>query len=282
MTSTTLPGNDFLDILFNGRNKEYGAYALRRKYDQRVRNAILGTASIALVVIGGYALNNTLMASVTHTRITMPPVVPITPIEPILPPEKVVTPPPPPAIASTPPPVMASVTFTSPPNITRDDVPEEDEVPPITELEHKAVGLRTSDGPDDGIDPGLVPSVGTGVVEAPVAAVRDDHDEIFRFVEIPPSFPGGEEALARYLGNHLRYPQLASETGVSGTVFVQFVVDYEGNVKDVKPVGARKGAGLEEEATRVIKAMPKWRPGKQNGRAVSVLYNIPVNFHLEN
>lgn len=282
MTSTTLPGNDFLDILFNGRNKEYGAYALRRKYDQRVRNAILGTASIALVVIGGYALNNTLMASVTHTRITPPPVIPITPIEPILPPEKVVTPPPPPATATTPPPVMASVTFTSPPNITREDVPEEDEVPPINELEHKAVGLTTSDGPDDGMDPGLVPDAGTGVVKAPTAGVRDDREVIRTFVEIPPAFPGGEEALARYLKDHLRYPQLASETGVAGIVFVQFVVDYEGNVKDIKPVGARKGAGLEEEATRVIKGMPKWKPGRQNGQNVSVYFNLPIRFEINN
>jgi protein TonB len=155
-------------------------------------------------------------------------------------------------------------------------------VPPITELQHSSVGLTTTAGDANGIDPGLVPSVGTGVVEAPVAAVRDDHDEIFSFVEIPPSFPGGEAALARYLGDHIRYPQLASETGVSGIVFIQFVVDYEGNVKDVKPIGTRKGAGLEEEATRVIKSMPKWKPGRQNGRNVSVYFNLPIRFEMNN
>ena len=279
MTSTTLPGNDFLDILFNGRNKEYGAYALRRKYDQRVRNAILGTASIALVVIGGYAVNNKLMASVTHTRVA-PPTIILDHFD--LPVDEVKTPPPPPPPPSTPAPARPSVAFVAP-VISREV--EETEVPPITELQHSSVGLTTTAGDVNGIDAdALLPNAGTGgIVEAPVVAEREDRDHVFTGgVEIPPSFPGGEEALARYLGSHIHYPQLASETGVSGVVFVQFVVDYEGNVKDVKPVGARKGAGLEEEASRVIKAMPKWKPGKQNGRAVSVLYNIPVNFRLEN
>lgn len=278
MTSTTLPGNDFLDILFNGRNKEYGAYALRRKYDQRVRNAILGTASIALVVIGGYAVNNKLMASVTHTRVA-PSTIILDHFD--LPADEAKTPPPPPPPPSTPAPARPSVAFVAP-VISREV--EETEVPPITELQHSSVGLTTTAGDVNGIDAdALLPNAGTGgIVEAPVVSEREDRDHVFTGVEIPPSFPGGEEALARYLGSHLRYPQLASETGVSGVVFVQFVVDYEGNVKDVKPVGARKGAGLEEEASRVIKAMPKWKPGKQNGRAVSVLYNIPVNFRLEN
>ena len=278
MTSTTLPGNDFLDILFNGRNKEYGAYALRRKYDQRVRNAILGTASIALVVIGGYALNNTLMASVMHTRITPPPIV-LDHFD--MPVDEVKTPPPPPPPPSAPAPARPSVAFVAP--VVSREV-EETEVPPITELQHSSVGLTTTAGDVNGIDADeLLPQVGTGgIVQAPVVAEREDRDHVFTGVEIPPAFPGGEDALARYLGDHLRYPQLASETGVSGIVFVQFVVDYEGNIKDVKPVGARKGAGLEEEATRVIKGMPKWRPGKQNGRTVSVLYNIPVNFRLNN
>lgn len=278
MTSTTPPGNDFLDILFNGRNKEYGAYALRRKYDQRVRNAILGTASIALVVIGGYALNNKLVASATHTR-TLPSPIVLDHFE--MPVDEVKTPPPPPPPASAPAPARPSVAFVAP-VISREV--EETEVPPITELQHSSVGLTTTTGDVNGIDAdALLPQAGTGgIVEAPVVAEREDRDHVFTGVEIPPSFPGGEEALARYLGSHLHYPQLASETGVSGIVFVQFVVDYEGNVKDVKPVGARKGAGLEEEAARVIKGMPKWRPGKQNGRTVSVLYNIPVNFHLEN
>jgi protein TonB len=97
-----------------------------------------------------------------------------------------------------------------------------------------------------------------------------------------PSFPGGEGALFSYLSKNIRYPNIAAENGIEGTVTVQFVVDYEGNIKDVKVLSAAKGGGLEQEATRVIKAMPKWKPGKQNGRYVSVLYSIPVNFRLSN
>jgi len=90
------------------------------------------------------------------------------------------------------------------------------------------------------------------------------------------------DALGRYLGAHIRYPHLAAENGIEGVVYVQFVVDYEGNIKDVKLTGARKGGGLDEEAMRVIRGMPQWKPGKQNGRPVSVLYNLPVRFQLNN
>jgi protein TonB len=151
----------------------------------------------------------------------------------------------------------------------------------MSELENKSVGVTTTAGSDDGIDVSLLPETGSGeVLIAPKE--REDHDKTWVTVEIMPSFPGGEEALFRYLGKSIRYPHIAVENGIEGIVTVQFVVDYEGNIKDVKVLSAAKGGGLEEEATRVIKAMPKWKPGRQNGRNVSVLYSIPVNFRLSN
>jgi len=135
------------------------------------------------------------------------------------------------------------------------------------------------EGDPNGIDPGLLEdSKGTGVVEAPPPPPKE---EIFTFVEQPPTFPGGEEALAKYLSKNIRYPRVAQENGISGTVFVQFVVDSEGTIKDVKTVGAAKGGGLEDEAVRVVKTMPKWKPGKQNGRQVSVQFNLPIRFTLQ-
>ena len=105
--------------------------------------------------------------------------------------------------------------------------------------------------------------------------------EVFTFVEQPPTFPGGEEALAKYLSKSIRYPRAAQEKNTSGTVFVQYVVRDDGSIADVKTVGAIKGNGLEEEAIRVTKNMPKWNPGKQNGRLVNTQFNLPIRFVLQ-
>lgn len=277
MNTATISGNDFLDILFNGRNKDYGAYDLRRKYDQRVRNAIMGTASVALVIIGGYALSNV----ISDKDIRKPYTAVITPLPPLedLRIDKPI--PPPPALpSSNPPPVRSTIRVTTLVIDRDENVSPEEEPPRMTDVATKAVGLTNTIGDDGGIDPSLIPDAGTGVVQVPVGKQQEDREQVFYTVEIPPAFPGGEEALKRYLARNVRYPHIAAENGISGIVVVQFVVDYEGNVGNVKVVSPTKGGGLEEEASRVIKSMPKWKPGKQNGRFVSVLYSIPVNFRL--
>ncbi|WP_298741618.1 energy transducer TonB [uncultured Chitinophaga sp.] len=278
MNTATISGNDFLDILFNGRNKDYGAYDLRRKYDRRVRNAIIGTASVTLAIIGGYALSNRLDVPEAVIRKPAAPVV----FQTLQPLEAKPTPPPPPVLSSsTPPPARPSAKYL-PPVIARDeDVRPEDVPPRMSEFENKSVGVTTTAGDETGIDADLLPDLGSG---GPLITPkeRDDPDKKWVIVEIMPSFPGGEDGLARYLNNSIRYPHIAAENGIEGLVVVQFVVDYEGNIKDVKVLSTPKGGGLEQEATRVIKAMPKWKPGRQNGRNVSVLYSIPVNFRLSN
>ncbi|WP_142686288.1 M56 family metallopeptidase [Chitinophaga polysaccharea] len=109
-----------------------------------------------------------------------------------------------------------------------------------------------------------------------------DNKEVFTFVEQPPQFPGGEEALARYLNKNIRYPEEAQKAKVDGTTFVQFIVDADGSIRDVKTVGAKKGYGLEDEAIRVVKAMPKWKPGEQNKQLVAVQFNLPIRFSISN
>ncbi len=274
MTSTTNTGNDFLDILFNERNKEYGAYMLRRKYDQRVRNAIIGTASVALVIVGGYALNNRLMASMNTHRPIPTPIETVKLMEANI--EQPVTPPPPPLPPAAPPQVHTE-RFVAP--VVARDVSDEDVPPPMDQLEHAAIGVTTTAGIDEDVAPEAL-HTGSDVVGPIVAPKEDDRSVPRTFVEIPPSFPGGMEALNRYLHDNIRYPHLAMENEISGKVFVQFVVDFEGSVKDVKVVGRHVGGGCDEEAVRVIKGMPKWKPGKQNGQTVAVYYNLPVNFQL--
>ena len=103
--------------------------------------------------------------------------------------------------------------------------------------------------------------------------------EIFQIVEEMPAFPGGEKALLEYVAKNIKYPQIARETGIQGRVFVGFVVEPDGSVSNVKILRGI-GGGCDEEAMRVIKSLPKWKPGKQRGKAVRVSYQIPVVFKL--
>ena len=103
--------------------------------------------------------------------------------------------------------------------------------------------------------------------------------EIFTIVEDMPSFPGGEEALFKYLGNETKYPQMAKDAGIQGTVYVTFVIGSDGKVKDVKIL--RGVRGLDEEAIRVVQKMPTWTPGRQRGKAVPVQYNLPIKFIIK-
>ncbi len=104
-------------------------------------------------------------------------------------------------------------------------------------------------------------------------------EEIFTIVEQMPGFPGGDEALFKYLGKNIQYPQLAADAGITGMVYVTFVVDKDGSVKDARILKGI-GGGCDEEALRVVKSMPKWQPGKQRGKSVKVQYNLPVRFTL--
>ncbi|CAL1519949.1 M56 family metallopeptidase [Chitinophaga sp. MM2321] len=121
----------------------------------------------------------------------------------------------------------------------------------------------------------------TGIQPATAIEKGKNIQEIFTFVEQPPTYKGGEDSLAAFLSHNIRYPREAQEKGIYGTIFIQFVINREGEVVTPKTVGKVWGSGLEEEALRVVKAMPKWNPGKQNGQLVSVQFNLPVRFTLQ-
>lgn len=119
------------------------------------------------------------------------------------------------------------------------------------------------------------------VVQAPVAAPVEEEEEqqIFVVVEKMPEFPGGEDAMRRYLARNIRYPLIAQENGIQGRVICQFVVNADGKIVDVQVVRGVE-ASLDEEAVRVIKSMPAWTPGKQGGKSVRVKYTLPIRFKL--
>ena len=107
-----------------------------------------------------------------------------------------------------------------------------------------------------------------------------EEQEIFIIVENQPEFPGGEQALYKFIRDNVKYPSLARETGIEGTVYIQFVVEPDGRVSNVKVVRS-VGGGCDEEAVRVVKAMPKWKPGSQRGKNVRVSFTLPIKFSLQ-
>lgn len=251
------------EIVFANRNKSYGAYVLRQLYNSTINKSFL-IAAIGLAVLIGFPIimemikgkgdGNAKLTQEVEVTLTEPP-----PVDPAEPP-----PPPPPP----PPPVVETIKFTPP--VVVDKPVEEEQPPPQEKLSETTVGVVTQEG-----DPNA-----TELPPEPVVA-DPDAGKIFTIVEEMPQFPGGgEAALVKYLQNNIKYPAMARENGIEGIVYVTFVVDKEGKVKDAKILRG-KGAGLDEEALRVIRAMPDWKPGKQNGRSVAVQYNLPVNFKLQ-
>ena len=116
-------------------------------------------------------------------------------------------------------------------------------------------------------------------VEAPVE--EEEEEVIFMVVETMPEFPGGQQALFKYLGENVKYPVIAQENGIQGRVICQFVVNKDGSIVDVVVVRSSGEPSLDKEALRVINSMPKWKPGKQRGKPVRVKYTVPVNFRLQ-
>ena len=116
-------------------------------------------------------------------------------------------------------------------------------------------------------------------VEAPVE--EEEEEVIFMVVESMPEFPGGQQALFKYLAENVKYPVIAQENGIQGRVICQFVVNKDGSIVDVVAVRSSGEPSLDKEAIRVIKSMPKWKPGKQRGKPVRVKYTVPVNFRLQ-
>lgn len=104
--------------------------------------------------------------------------------------------------------------------------------------------------------------------------------EIYRFAEVMPEFPGGTDALYKYLSENIQYPDSAQLHGIEGKVNIKFVVDENGDISNVSSMRRPIGYGIEEEAIRVVKSMPKWKPGKNNGKTVKTYFTVPILFVL--
>ncbi len=266
---------DFLDIIFDGRYKEYGAYELRKTYNKRITYALIGTFAICL----GLLIGSVLARSVKKTEGQI--FVKDFSLENLKADEKkpVVQPPPPVAKQDPPKVELAKVT---PPKIVRDaDVKPEDEVKEVKALEEVKIGNMDREGvKDNGIVAPIVESKGTGIIKAP--SQEDDKEVIFTVVQIPAQFPGGLPAWTRYLQTHLN-SSLPVENGAPPakyTVVVSFIVDKTGKISDVQAEND-PGYGTKEEAIRVIKKGPDWTPAVQNGRNVVYRHKQGITFDVQ-
>jgi len=264
---------DILDIIFDGKNKAYGAYELRKTYSKRITYALIGTISICIFVFL-ISILATSFKSEKKTEIVVQDVN----LEDLKKEDKKVEPPPPPPPPKQEPPKVEITKFT-PPKIVKDE--EVKEPPPEqTKLEDTKIGTINQEGAkDEGVVAPPVESKGTGVVEAPKQ--DEDYDKVFTSVQIEAEFPGGLPAWKKYLERNLNN-SLPSENGAPPgkyTVKVNFLVDKNGNISDIQadpsPYGTR------EEAIRVIKKGPQWKPAVQNGHNVSYRVSQAITFVVE-
>ena len=260
---------DVLDIVFEGRNKEYGAYELRRSYRKRLSLSLAGTLLLMGLLITGYLLAG-IKTSDGGIPIDDPKILSKVEI-----PEDHIVPPTPPKHID--PPKAATQQFTSVMKIVKEAKP--DEIPPeVKDLEDKKIAVFTETGTkDDGIVAPPVDEKGTGVTDV-VKKPEEDWERTFMKVEKESEYPGGMQAWLRFLHKNFNYPQAAQDNEIQGTVVVRFIVDKEGNVSDVEAISGPPE--LRDEAVRVIKKSGKWTPAIQNGRQVKSYKSQPIIFQI--
>lgn len=277
MAKIDLISRDWTEMVFEGRNKEYGAYRLRKNAGKRNLYSLITIFIAALAIWGGISLVKFVESrtkSVAQTSVAELSTLnqPKKKAEvkqqqkvKLEQPEKVVER------------VKSSVKFTAPVIKKDDQVKPEDELKTQEELMNTktAIGALDVKGNDDAN--GEVLKLKEAVAQP---EPKPEVEKVFDVVEQMPSFPGGPSALMEWLSNNVKYPVVAQENGVQGRVVVSFVVERDGSITDVKVVRG-VDPSLDKEASRVVRAMPRWIPGKQNGSAVRVKYNVPVAFRLQ-
>lgn len=249
----------WIDMVFEGRNKAYGAYVLRKENPKVTLIALFIGATVFAALLAlpmidwGSDKEEVVEKVVMVDMANLPP--PPEEVKPLIPPP----PPPPPA------PKIDEVKFVKPKVVEKEKVVEE--IKTIEELKDKNVGSKDVKGRDDGK---IVIDAPSGEGDKDVKIVEDN--TIYNAVEVRPEFPGGMQKFLDFVGKNYRAP----EEDIKGKVFVQFVVEKDGTLTDIK-VMRDIGYGTGAEAIRVLKKCPKWKPGIQNGRPVRVLYSLPIS-----
>ena len=268
MEANQILKSDILDILFEGKNKDYGAYDLRKTYNRRITIALVSTVVVILLLLIGSAIANKLSPK-EDEKVMVVNESTLQQIQPDEPPP----PPPPPPPKLPPPPPVATIQFT-PPKVVKDE--EVLKPPPEQkELEEAKVDVKTVEGTKDiGIVAPPSEDIGTQVIAAPVEK-KEDPDKVFTKVEIEASFPGGASAWQKYVTRAIQSEIDEFSESDYGTCVVKFIVDKTGTVSQVEAT-TMKGTKLAEVAVNAIRKGPKWTPAQQNGRYVNAYRLQPV------
>lgn len=259
---------DWLDVLFQHRNKMYGAYELRRNYPRRLTFSLLLLLAGCLLFIALASLAKKSNGQLSDVQVTDFVIDPYKP-DPVTPPN----PPPPPAVAQ-----IRQEIYVVPKIVPDNLVPPDEEIPPMEDLQFANLGNARIEGADGTGDGWNEPSSGSGVPENPPH--KDTPEETqFASVQIPASFPGGTEAWSRYLQRNLNQDIPLQEGAPAGkyTVVVSFTVSAGGVISDVV-AEFDPGFGTGGEAIRVVKKGPQWNPANQNGRAVACKHKQQITF----
>ncbi|GGD42102.1 cell envelope biogenesis protein TonB [Emticicia aquatilis] len=270
--ATALPNPTTLDeIIFEQRNKDYGAYELRTKYSQNLNRALwIGVGCFGLMLLTNFIFarqkeNSERIVSVDLTAQKIPD-------EPLPELEK-------PKEVEPPKPVeqVKTITFLVP------EVVEEtnNEMPPpdYDAIENSVISDKTQDGIETD-EIAAAPPTEVKSVEKTIVELPEEDNTAFITVEVQPSFMGGNSEMYKFLSKNLKYPTAAQRANIQGKVFLSFIVEKDGSITDIETMKGI-GFGCDEEAMRVVKLMPKWIAGKQNGRNVRVKFTIPVFFRLD-
>ena len=278
-----LSSREWCDLVFEGKNKDFGAYVIRtestKRHNLAVLWALIGAVAVAALTFGLMKANQYLeerrLAALQDQKTY---IVDFTPETEEQQPEQQIIEPEEPEVLED---VLSSVKVTELQIVDDDKVRPEDEILTQEEIEatDKAFGQTNVDNGQDERDK-FQTAVTDVVVEKPVEKPKEAVAQVFHSVEQMPQFPGGEAALMKFLQSHINYPPMAVENGVQGRVVVQFVVDKTGKVGEVVVV-RNVDKDLDKEAVRVCKSLPKFTPGRQNGQAVAVWYTLPVTFKLQ-
>ncbi|MBR5653410.1 MAG: energy transducer TonB [Prevotella sp.] len=279
MAKVDLTSNEWTDLVFQTKNKEYGAYPLRRNTGKRNLWSIIIMFLAAILGFSAFTIVKTIQANarVENTqevvlsdiaekkekpKVEKKPEIKIPEQQKM--PEK----------------VASSVKFTEPVIKKDNQVKEDNQLKQQEDLNETTTKIGALDvkGNDEG---GEVLKVEKAEIEQPKPEPKKEEDnKVFDVVEQQPAFPGGQGALLSWLSSNIHYPAVAEENGIQGRVVVSFVVEKDGSISNVQVVRG-VDPSLDKEAARVVKSMPKWTPGKQNGQAVRVKYNVPVTFKLQ-
>ena len=272
----------WVDMVFAGKNKEYGAYQLRKGTSGRNIKALL-ILVIAAALVGGFLAWKVIEQKKAEEQQAYMEAMELAnlqkqakkeekkkeQVKPKIEPKKEI-------------PVARETQKFTAPVIKKDElVKEENQVKQMDKLDDKvAVGTEDKEGVKDRTVEAVRSEIAVAAPPPPPAPKPEVATKVFDVVEEMPSFPGGNGALMSYLYSNTKYPVVAQENGVQGRVIISFVVERDGSISDVK-VARSVDPSLDREAQRVVKSMPRWTPGKQNGQTVRVKYTVPVVFRLQ-